>query len=495
MKNVRIYLISILLFLSSCEIDIFKKSILYPFSNSLNKWGYMDDKGNIITQPQFDFARPFHKLELAVVKKGDKIGFVNRDGQIVINPQFDETFSSFRPPYPQANLFQVKKNEKWGYINDEGKIVIEFKYDDAGSFREFNLAPVKLDNKYGYINSKGEFVIEPQFEYARSFEKSGLAIVTVFTKPNPNNRGYINNQGEFVIEPQFANTYGFEALGGNAAKVEVFTNDWNLDWRGFIDKSGKQISWDWDGYFYESDLAYFFDNGKYGFKNKKGEIIIPAKFDRVNDFRESDLVAVKINEKWGFIDKAGSVIIEPQFDAVRGFHNSNLAAVGIYEGSWKWGSINKKGQLIIPMIFSDSPCFCKGMSTSSMDMSSEVAYVSFGNRRGTIDGNGNFLGFNLDDVYQEEARVAESKRIKEQEQKIKKLENELKYQKALSEFEQSLQSSQSRSNSNSDTRCRTCGGDGTVNCWEHDTNRDGYCTTCNNSGFLECYDCRGSGRR
>ena len=48
---------------------------------------------------------------------------------------------------------------------------------------------------------------------------------------------------------------------------------------------------------------------------------------------------------------------------------------------------------------------------------------------------------------------------------------------------------------NIDTRCSRCGGDGTINCFDHDSNGDGYCTTCNNSGFLECYSCGGSGRK
>lgn len=88
--------------------------------------------------------------------------------------------------------------------------------------------------------------------------------------------------------------------------------------------------------------------------------------------------------------------------------------------------------------------------------------------------------------------TAEIRKIEKQESKIKKLEEELKYQKALSKFKDAQTN---RRNTYVDTRCRTCGGDGTVNCWSHDTDGNGYCTDCNNSGFTVCYHCGGSGRQ
>ena len=92
--------------------------------------------------------------------------------------------------------------------------------------------------------------------------------------------------------------------------------------------------------------------------------------------------------------------------------------------------------------------------------------------------------------------TAEVRRIEEQERKIKELEDELKYQKALSKFKEQIKNQNIRSgNTYIDTRCRTCGGDGSINCVLHDTNNDGYCTNCNDSGFEVCYHCLGSGRQ
>ena len=103
--------------------------------------------------------------KLACVKIGDKNGYINQEGEIVINPQFDyaRDFSE--------GLACVKIGDKYGYINQEGEIVINPQFDYARDFSE-GLACVKIGDKYGYINQEGEIVINPQFDYARDFQVS-----------------------------------------------------------------------------------------------------------------------------------------------------------------------------------------------------------------------------------------------------------------------------------------------------------------------------------
>ena len=53
-------------------------------------------------------------LRLATVKIGDKWGYINPGGEVVIKPQFDDTkmFSD--------GLAAIKISDKWGYINPGG---------------------------------------------------------------------------------------------------------------------------------------------------------------------------------------------------------------------------------------------------------------------------------------------------------------------------------------------------------------------------------------
>ena len=54
-------------------------------------------------------------------------------------------------------------------------------------------------------------------------------------------------------------------------------------------------------------------DGKFGYIDKNGELVIPAKYSRAWKFSEG-LGKVLLYNKFGFIDKDGTVVILPQFD-------------------------------------------------------------------------------------------------------------------------------------------------------------------------------------
>lgn len=55
-------------------------------------------------------------------------------------------------------LIMEKKNV--GYINKSGEVVIEPQFRKADSFSE-GLAAVEKDKQWGYINTSGNWVVEP----------------------------------------------------------------------------------------------------------------------------------------------------------------------------------------------------------------------------------------------------------------------------------------------------------------------------------------------
>ena len=54
----------------------------------------------------------------------------------------------------------MKVGEKFGYIDKAGKIVINPQFDDAYNFFE-GLASVGVEDKWGYIDQTGRYVWEP----------------------------------------------------------------------------------------------------------------------------------------------------------------------------------------------------------------------------------------------------------------------------------------------------------------------------------------------
>ena len=55
------------------------------------------------------------------------------------------------------------------------------------------------------------------------------------------------------------------------------------------------------------------ENGKYGFIDKDGKVIVEAKYDDAREQNDYGFVAVKKDGKWGSIDQYGKVVIEPTY--------------------------------------------------------------------------------------------------------------------------------------------------------------------------------------
>ena len=100
-------------------------------------------------------------------------------------------------------LAAVKLGNKWGFINNKGKVVIPIKYDDIESFSK-GLAFVRKDGKDGYVDKKGKFV-----EVNKSDNKEDYSVVGIFSEglsfvyDENGNVGFINKKGKLVIPYKF----------------------------------------------------------------------------------------------------------------------------------------------------------------------------------------------------------------------------------------------------------------------------------------------------
>ena len=65
--------------------------------------------------------------------------------------------------YPNNTLFANKVDNKWGFVNKDGNTVVEAIYDKVTEFNEYGFAGIMKDNKWGVVNSNGEVVLEPTY--------------------------------------------------------------------------------------------------------------------------------------------------------------------------------------------------------------------------------------------------------------------------------------------------------------------------------------------
>ena len=70
----------------------------------------------------------------------------------------------------------VEKGGLWGFLDQEGQMVIDYQYEEARSFSN-GMAAICKGGLWGFIDEQGDPVIEPCFEDARDFNEYGNAFI------------------------------------------------------------------------------------------------------------------------------------------------------------------------------------------------------------------------------------------------------------------------------------------------------------------------------
>lgn len=190
--------------------------------------------------------------------------------------------------------------EKFGFANEQGQIIINANFDEAYNFQD-GLALVRQGTQYGYINPTGAFVIKPTFADAWGFS-DGLAKVAVNDKI-----GFINKQGNLVIAPNFDDSHDWFA-SGVAGVFDKHRNQW-----GLIDKTGKLITpfaYDTMGEPANGRILVskkMSDKTQYGYLSLDGNVAIQAQFDTAKKFANGVALVGQDNDKF-YINPMGDKI-------------------------------------------------------------------------------------------------------------------------------------------------------------------------------------------
>lgn len=142
--------------------------------------------------------------------------------------------------------------------------------------------------------------------------------------------------------------------------------------QGISDETFRKIHYTYESYrcFYEG-LARVSIDGKYGYINKKGDLVIPLQYSFAGNFNEGLALASvkrkiktgwwssKTIQRYGFINKQQQWLIPPNYDDARSFAHGR-ALVGrrisqdaddVSDANMKYGYINNKGKEVIPLTY------------------------------------------------------------------------------------------------------------------------------------------------
>ncbi len=305
-------------------------------------------------------------IDLIPVRSGKDFQYIDKEGKIVINPQFTNA-TVFRDGL--ALVETTGDESKYGFVTDDGKYAINAQYQQATVFSD-GLAWVVLENGAPTaIDKKGEIKFTLQDAEEVHLFKSGLAAYSILNAEGDEIWGFVDKSGKTVINPQFSAVANFSdglcGVRNNAGK-----------W-GFIDKEGSIIlNNQFDGVDdFSNGQCVVSSNNKYGVIDKDGKYTINPQFTAI--LLDGDMFLVNQDGKWGWCDNEGKLIINPQFARAYPFNGSSVTPVKSGEN---YGYIDREGKIVINAQFEDA-----------LPFNGDLALVVSGNKIGFISDDGKYV--------------------------------------------------------------------------------------------------------
>lgn len=313
--------------------------------------GYINTKGEfVIPFGKYVTGSSFGSGLLEVKDDKSEYHFIKSDGSNV----FDFTEDMFKRFSCDRVIFKDLSSGKYGYCNELGQILVPATLDRAYDYK-FDLAVYEKERRYGLLDKSGKVIFDPIYKGMEITDdgyiilNDGLFIRILNTQMQlidkfPNGvyrlRFYENVYLEEDISSQYYIVKDFE---GNLL-ASYSECDYLGDHLFQINNSGKILN--------TSDLtalpknkAVYNENIGYDFMilDQKGEVVLElSDYDYVMPFSEGR-AKVEKDGKYGYIDKNGAVVIPIQYDKAEDF-KSGYASVCI--GDEKY-SIDLQGHKLI----------------------------------------------------------------------------------------------------------------------------------------------------
>ncbi len=266
----------------------------YIVKGENNLYGILDYFGQQILETKYDKIDRVYGNDLYVVTENGKKEIVRKNGEVVLAQGFDEVKHILKQQ--NAGLIYVK-NSKCGVMNFSGEVQIEPVYDDLKEVKQ-GVYIAKKDGKVGIIDNAQNEKVPYQYEDIMYQESADIYIAedTEFNSNIMNNNFEIKQKG-ILIEFNSEKGY-FELRQDEEYKYYNFK---------FEEKSETDI-------LSSNTLFLSKKEGKYGFVNKQGEVVVDYQYDDATEQNEYGFVGIKKDGKWGSINNKGEVVIEPTYN-------------------------------------------------------------------------------------------------------------------------------------------------------------------------------------
>ena len=340
------------------------------------KYGLINFNGTEILSPTYDSIMPLSGVRNSFVTSKDGLyGLVDNSGNVIIDNLYTE-ISSLTDKYEDGyvvrdqngnyglinynkqqvleckyseikhvsgnNLYAVRENGNLELINEKGEVLIGSGFEDIINIASNNVIFLR-DNKYGVMSSDGTVLIEPTYDeltyafdgnyVAKKEDSYGIINTSNETKVEFSYSYITYMSDESIIEADKANgstdlmdtSFNVKVTGivseinTNKGYVKVRVNNENKYYNFRLEERTAQ------DIFTTNTLFLSRKDGKYGYVNKEGIVVVDYIYDDATEQNDYGYVAVKQNGVWGALDQNGNVIVSPSYELAQ---NTVISFIG-----------------------------------------------------------------------------------------------------------------------------------------------------------------------
>lgn len=308
-------------------------------------------------------------------------GYVDEKGKYVIQPQYEKAF-----PF-NGGVARVMSDNQWVLINDRGKRITKNAYHEIGEFRN-GVAVVTLRETTrqssalnGLINDKGQEVIKPLYPFFTPDPNHNVFILGKDGAAGKGGRsqiefGVMNRKGEAVIplrytairEQQFRvfavksgddrwqafNAAGQPLFNGSYSDIKDFDEELatvKKDGRwGILHASGREVV--------KPNYRSIVKRSRHNYEltgftqwkvvNQKKETVLSLEYEDVQPV-SPQLYSYRLEEKKGLLSEKGTPVTKPLYDQIHPF----VREMAVVENDNLSGAINPKGVLFLPVRYQE----------------------------------------------------------------------------------------------------------------------------------------------
>lgn len=327
------------------------------------KYGLINIDGNVVLPCEYDSITVLKGVKNSIItKKDSKVGLVNSKGTEVIPVEYDE-IQAVTSDYLDGYI--VKNSEgNYGVISPEGKVALECSYEKIDNIKDGNKYIVKSEGKWKVLAEDGAVYLEDKVSNVADMKNGDVIVINEgkygvlniatdakipaeyedlkfafedkFIAKKDGKYGIIDANNEVIIDFKYADiitnklveyikadngngtfdyiaknlsvkfTAGDEAIFNGFIRVRV-SNEYKYYNFKLDEKTNKDV-------YVANTLFTYKENGKYGFKDKDGKVVVEAKYDDATEQNDCGYVAIKKDGKWGSLDQFGNVVVEPKYN-------------------------------------------------------------------------------------------------------------------------------------------------------------------------------------